>query len=293
MTSPNLPPFSYAQAARGQSASKTSSQAPSHITSKPNATPGSNPTTTSRGRKSTSTGMVKGELSSRIADAATDESSRLPTAKRQGEDGRERSNTSGSLHRETVPSGKRSGSSGDETKVTTSGTSSPSFGVESTSTFPKEDISLTPNECSEAWDKQSQVSTSAEKSTQTTNENKVNDEEDDWEKISVPKIEAEKELKAAPLPTVNIWQQRKEAAQAKVKAHAATAPVKPGIVMTKSKTVSGDIPDAKIIVSDELRRRSSGKSLATPGRNEVHTKPKNGEIAKTREDGDCFSTYPT
>lgn len=41
--------------------------------------------------------------------------------------------------------------------------------------------------------------------------------EDDWEKVSVPSVAAEKELKAAPIPMVNIWKQRQEAQAAKFK----------------------------------------------------------------------------
>ena len=45
---------------------------------------------------------------------------------------------------------------------------------------------------------------------------KTKENEDDWEKISIPSsAAAEKELKAAPIPVVNIWQQRKEAQEAK------------------------------------------------------------------------------
>lgn len=46
---------------------------------------------------------------------------------------------------------------------------------------------------------------------------KSKDVEDDWEKVSVPSVAAEKELKAAPIPMVNIWKQRQEAQAAKIK----------------------------------------------------------------------------
>jgi len=46
---------------------------------------------------------------------------------------------------------------------------------------------------------------------------KSKDVEDDWEKVSVPSVAAEKELKAAPIPMVNIWKQRQEAQSAKFK----------------------------------------------------------------------------
>lgn len=54
-------------------------------------------------------------------------------------------------------------------------------------------------------------------STQSTSEKKPKDTEDDWEKVSNPSVAPEKELKAAPIPTVNIWKQRQEAHAAKKK----------------------------------------------------------------------------
>ncbi|KIW13019.1 hypothetical protein PV08_08206 [Exophiala spinifera] len=54
----------------------------------------------------------------------------------------------------------------------------------------------------------------SEVSGQGSAEKKPRDSEDDWEKISVPSMTAEKELKAAPIPVVNFWQQRIEAAAA-------------------------------------------------------------------------------
>lgn len=93
-----------------------------------------------------------------------------------------------------------------------SGTSSPSVSNSST-TAPKDEDSNTVNGSSEStWDKQSQAS-GAEKLTEEANEKKD-------EKKDVPP----KELKAAPLPSVNVWQQRKEAQEAKAKAVAASKP---------------------------------------------------------------------
>lgn len=94
-----------------------------------------------------------------------------------------------------------------------SGTSSPSVANSST-TAPKDEDSNTVNGSSEStWDKQSQAS-GVEKPTEETNEKSD-------EKKDVP---PPKELKAAPLPAVNVWQQRKEAQDARVKAVAASKP---------------------------------------------------------------------
>lgn len=50
-----------------------------------------------------------------------------------------------------------------------------------------------------------------EKDSNTSENNKTKDLDDDWEKVSIPSsAAAEKELRAAPPPVVNIWQQRME-----------------------------------------------------------------------------------
>lgn len=48
----------------------------------------------------------------------------------------------------------------------------------------------------------------SEISGQGLGEKKPRESEDDWEKVSVPSMTAEKEFKAAPIPAVNVWQQR-------------------------------------------------------------------------------------
>ncbi|KIW91290.1 uncharacterized protein Z519_08186 [Cladophialophora bantiana CBS 173.52] len=61
------------------------------------------------------------------------------------------------------------------------------------------------------------VSTSNDKSALSATEKKSKDGEDDWEKVSVPSMSAETQYKAAPIPTVNVWQVRIEAQAAKMK----------------------------------------------------------------------------
>lgn len=101
-------------------------------------------------------------------------------------------------------------------KKSASGTSTPSHTTSSTATLPKEDdASSTPNGSSDStWDKQSQVSSSVDRSSQATEASKEKASDNGWEKTPVPA----KELKAAPIPAVNIWQQRREAQDAKTKA---------------------------------------------------------------------------
>ncbi|RAL11531.1 La domain family [Aspergillus homomorphus CBS 101889] len=103
-------------------------------------------------------------------------------------------------------------------------------------TLKDEDGSNTPNGTSEStWDKQSQAS-GPEKA---TGEEEGTDDKTDEKEKSAPA----KELKAAPLPTVNVWHQRKEAQAAKVKAMAALKPAtKAGTPKTTSaaSSTSGD-----------------------------------------------------
>ncbi|RAL00343.1 La domain family [Aspergillus ibericus CBS 121593] len=122
------------------------------------------------------------------------------------------------------------------TKANVSEASTPSDGNSSTSSVPKDEEGTdTPNGTSEStWDKQSQAS-GAEK---------VNTEEEGVkEKTEKEKSVPAKELKVAPLPAVNIWQQRKEAQEAKAKAIAALKPAaKTGTSKTTSaaSSISGD-----------------------------------------------------
>ncbi|KAJ6036195.1 hypothetical protein N7540_000474 [Penicillium herquei] len=108
-------------------------------------------------------------------------------------------------------------------KVPHSRTSSPS--VRSTTTQSKEgDSSNTSNGTQDASpEKQAQADTKAEKTEKT--DKAENGSEETKEKAGksdkAEKNTPPKELKAAPLPTVNIWQQRKEAQEAKAK----TSPV--------------------------------------------------------------------
>ncbi|KAI2084415.1 hypothetical protein LOZ36_004808 [Ophidiomyces ophidiicola] len=104
-----------------------------------------------------------------------------------------------------------------------SASSSPSIATASTGTIPKEDdMSLTPNGSSDStWDKQSQASLTIERS-----HVREGAEDDSSEKGTEKSIASVKELKPAPIPTVNIWQQRLEAQEAKARASAA---LKPGV----------------------------------------------------------------
>ncbi|KAL2872120.1 La domain family [Aspergillus lucknowensis] len=120
-----------------------------------------------------------------------------------------------------------------DTKADVSGTSSPATGTIQTSMLSKDDeASSIPSGNSEStWDKQSQVSGSDKQNGPAEG---TKGKASGKEKPAPPK-----ELKAAPLPIVNIWQQRKEAQEAKVKAAAALKPsAKPGLSKPPPETSS-------------------------------------------------------
>ncbi|KAI9851439.1 MAG: hypothetical protein M1838_003628 [Thelocarpon superellum] len=119
--------------------------------------------------------------------------------------------------------------------------SSPSFGTSSTSTFPKEeDMSTTPNASSDStWDKQSQTSTGAEKVGEHGAANKEKERNQGDEK------DPPKSLTAAPLPAVNIWQQRREAQEAaKAKSATQPPPALPAVPKTQSGVTNAPIPQS-------------------------------------------------
>ncbi|KAE8144156.1 hypothetical protein BDV25DRAFT_111270 [Aspergillus avenaceus] len=165
-------------------------------------------------------------------------------------------------------------------KVDVSGTSSPSVDNSTTSTVPKdEESSNTPNGTSEStWDKQSQASGTDKQSAEAESTKEKSDEK---EKTVPPK-----ELKAAPLPTVNIWQQRKEAQEAKAKS-VGTKPAGSGSKTGASKTtsaassVSGDNQQeqAKPAPKKKGTDAESFKDRKTKGREDASALPPVGDSA--------------
>ncbi|KAJ6190338.1 Winged helix-turn-helix transcription repressor DNA-binding [Penicillium mononematosum] len=99
-----------------------------------------------------------------------------------------------------------------KTKAINSRTSSPSVRTGSKSRKSKEDDSNTSNGNADATEKQAPSEGQTEKAEGAAE--KPTEKSEDSEKTASPP----KELKAAPLPSVNIWQQRREAQDAKVKA---------------------------------------------------------------------------
>jgi la-related protein 1 len=274
-TSPALPAFSYAQAAKGlapattssaQSQAGSSSIIPgfSSTETKPSIPdserPESQHTPAGAPRRDEKAGEV-------MLKMARDEADITSTAKSYSE------NDSSSTAKQTF-------SSHPDSKQISESTS-PSL-VASVAMLPREDeYSSTPNGSSESWDKQSEASAMAEKSVHVTESGKDKSADDDW--VNVPAPKAEKELKAAPIPAVNIWQQRREAQEAKAKTNAAlrSSAAVPATVKSNLQTQPGRLVESQM-QDDGTKKRASGK-LGDKG--DVGSKKKQADDTKSRDDG--------
>jgi la-related protein 1 len=253
-TKPEMPAFSYAQAAKGLSTTATSQQ----------------PAKSSTDQAAIVSHREESNNSPAADESANSSSTQTEVAVEKGELG---------------PDSESKSATTASSKNVVSGTSSPSFGTASTSTLPKEDdISVIPNGTSDStWDKQSQASVPLEKPNAAGEVKK--------EEASNPPSEKSapvKELKAAPIPAVNVWQQRKEAQEAKAKANAAAlksvaanasklAPVKPANV---GQQTSGDIQDPS--KPGSKKKTADGQTDATGSQGKDRRR---ADTAKSREDG--------
>jgi la-related protein 1 len=104
----------------------------------------------------------------------------------------------------------------------------------------KDEIAQLPNGRKASSD-DSTTPASQDQENRNVNEKKSRDGEDDWEKVSVPSLPAaEAQYKAAPIPSVNIWQVRIEAQAAKKKdIHTPIVPSAPN-QSRKSRSASED-----------------------------------------------------
>lgn len=155
-------------------------------------------------------------------------------------------------------------------------TSSPSVGPRSTAEKPKEgDSSNATDATTEASsEKLSKADGKAEKSEGSSESSKDKAEKPEKsEKSEKKEKEPPKELKAAPLPSVNIWQQRKEAQDARAKTVPATAPG------TAGKTGAGKTEE-----SQQDTPKTSSKKKGADGTPEGTKDRKKTEGGKGRED---------
>ena len=231
--SPKMPAFSYAQAARGLPQSKSEPLMRDESTEHEVQASQLEENNASRGSSRPSRGRARDE-SNEGADATEKE---LPTI-----------STDEVEQKESVVTSKQPRQGSTARKSSDSSTTSPNSTTGDAATRLADSASR--RDQSSSWDQTSQTSTSIEKAAELTDKDKVKDSEDDWEKVSVPSVSAEKELKAAPVPTVNIWLQRKEAQDAKkrqVEPQRASVPNLPSPGSTAKPT------------TDELKTKSSGR----------------------------------
>jgi la-related protein 1 len=95
---------------------------------------------------------------------------------------------------------------------------------------------------------------------QTPQEKKSKENEDDWEKVSLPSLPVDPQYKAAPVPAVNVWQVRREAQAAKLKEQQKT--VVPTTTSQPRKVRSA---------SEDLKRKSVAKDMSSTLENSKST----------------------
>lgn len=241
LTSPAPPTFSYAQAAKGRSTSgpaptqggKSSSE---HDTAMKDPSP----------QSATESTPVPAVLDATKIDAETPEGNSLGEELTNGSVSKEQPSDR-PRSKATSPSPQREATA--PVQVLTSTPSSPSFGTASTSTLPKEDdLSSTPNASSDStWDKQSQTSHSPEKSGPPAEGEKESekDKPQNWDKETTKPAS----LKPAPPPALNIWQQRREAQEAKAKA--VLIPVQQQATKAQSTSVGNGSPAERSSISKD------------------------------------------
>ena len=193
-----MPAFSYAQAARGLPQSKSEPLMRNESTEQEVQGSQLEETNASRGSSRLSRSRARNEPNEGATAAQND-----PTS----------TSTDEIDQRESVLTSQQPRQGSTARKASTSSAASPHSTTADAVTRVADSASR--RDQSSSWDQTSQTSTSAEKAQESTEKDKVKDSEDDWEKVSVPSVSAEKELKVAPVPTVNIWLQRKEAHNAK------------------------------------------------------------------------------
>jgi hypothetical protein len=255
--SPGLQPFSYAEAAKGRTNPSPASQQgvenpKGSATTVEERRPSTDSSPITNGLE-TSQSITNQEAGSHKNDSITESEVAQPP------DDPENTSTTAS----TITSSALQTKTTNEPKYHASGTSSPSFGTASTSTLPKEDeISITPNGSSDStWDKQSQVSTSVEKATQT-NEPSQEKASEGWGDNSTS---GSRELKEAPPPAVNFWTQRKAAQDAKAKANVKATPT-PVALPNATKSGSPNLQPTSEDPTPDQAKLGSKKRLSVPAK---------------------------
>jgi la-related protein 1 len=237
---PAPPPFSYAQAARGFQSGAASSQKSADVSA-------ASSEKGARGRQSSPTDGEKLENRPKSSDPASAETA-SPSTMKPLEAPRTSSVGSKEVSEKDIAKESKFSGSSEESKTMMSPTTVSLAESEALGNHKDEEVSIGPNGISDAWDRQSDVSTSVEKGNAVNEKEKQQAGDDDWEKVSVPSLSQERELKAAPPPTVNIWQQRKQAQEAKQREQASQRPVSSA---GKAATASGPVADSAKTKSGE------------------------------------------
>ncbi len=275
-TSPALPAFSYAQAAKGL--------APAASTAQSQAEPSVNNTDISSAERKSSV-LEPEKLQSLDVAAGVAKENEISDgliSKMVHDDVKTVSTTKSTSVNSSTSTTKQTSSSLSGSKQI-SESNSPSLGASVTTLLREDEISSTPNGSSESWDKQSENSAAAERPAQIADTVKPLHVDDDWVNVSAPKVE--KELKAAPIPAVNFWQQRIEAQAAKAKADAALRT--PAVSAAPNKTRPHSQPTRHMEAQgddDETKKKPSTK-LTDKG--DGNSRKKQFEDPKTKDDGKC------
>lgn len=207
------PMFSYAQAAKGRSASGPSSSSSARVVAESSDLDMKNTAS-----EPNTVAVNEGSLAKRSISEGNNQVpvEKVDFAGSQDQPTQVSNETGCSSHRAT-PATQASGQS----QIVVSTPSSPDFGVTSASTLQKEDdISSSVNGSSDTtWEKLSQGSQTGGKPNDKAEGERQPDTNRPWdEDPRAPPTPAPTQLKEAPLPAVNFWQQRKEAQDAKAKA---------------------------------------------------------------------------
>ena len=204
-----IPPFSYAQAAKGRT--------PNSLSSPMGDITDSNSIDTETKRTVSSDRRTGTADTDRNSAKRTASEGRIPASRSRVEKNEPELQRLEDKKDEGVP-GVSVKQKDEAAQKVMSLPSSPEYGTTSTSTLPKEeDVFSTGNGSSEStWDKQSQSSQNGSKPTEGATPEQQNNPVTSpaWDE-EIPTAPAFKE---APPPTLNIWQQRKEAQDAKSKA---------------------------------------------------------------------------
>ncbi|EXJ77633.1 hypothetical protein A1O3_09861 [Capronia epimyces CBS 606.96] len=241
------PVFSYAQAAKGLTPSTSAQQTPRN----------ESPAASDKGGKDQSVTESSSSTSAIKSTTLRTESDDQPSLNSSGP----KPSTPEVTEKENIPPTQQSLATSHDDKSSIAQTNSATLNPGEDSQRDEARPSL---QNGRSHSEQSLESSSRDKGAQSTVDKKSKDVDDDWENVSVPSMSAEKPLKAAPPPVVNIWQQRKEAQEAKLRelTEQQRAAV-PAIPQIPKSTGGSEDSNRKSIGKDTNSGDKEGKSFDT------------------------------